>query len=57
MDLLLYEVAPPTDPQGRVLGAAASDLRNVQEQASAWLRKVVLTVVPGLGTSAPRGLL
>ena len=48
MDLILYEVAPPTEPQARVPDSAANERWNVQEQASAWLRRVCLTVVPGL---------
>ena len=52
MDLLLYEAAPPPDLQGRALGSAVANLRDVQDQAAAWLRKVVLTVVPDLAARA-----
>ena len=54
MDLILYEPVHPSDPQDRVPGSAANNLRDVQDQAAAWLRRVVLTVVPDLTAWAGR---
>ena len=54
MDLVFYEDVPLSDLQDQALGRAANNLRDVQEQAAAWLRKAVLTVVPGL---AARGII
>ena len=48
MDLVLYEPVPLSNLQDQFLGRAASSLRGVQDQAAAWLRKVALTVAPGL---------
>jgi hypothetical protein len=48
MDLVLYEDIPQSDLQGHLSGLVGNNLRNVQSQAAAWLRKIVLTVVPGL---------
>ena len=47
MDLLMYEAIDSTDQQARDLSRAASELRDVQDQASAWLWSIVRTVVPG----------
>lgn len=54
MDLILYEPVHSSDSQDRVPGSAATNLRDVQNQAAAWLRRVVLTVVPDLTAWAGR---
>ena len=48
MDLLVYDVVDQSDQDDWDLSRATSELREVQDQASAWLRMIVLTVVPGL---------
>ena len=52
MDLVLYEAADQSDLQGGVLGNAAANPQDGQDQAAAWLRKIVLMVIPGLPARA-----
>ena len=52
MDLVLYEAVDQPDVQGGVLGDAAADRQDGQDQAAAWLRKIVLMVIPGLPARA-----
>ncbi len=54
MDLVHYEAVPSSHLQGRLLDSATDNLRDVQDQAAAWLRKVILTVIPGSGAWAGR---
>jgi hypothetical protein len=55
MDLALYEPTDPSELRGGVLSSAADHLREAQGQAAAWLRKVVLTIVPA--SAAPAGMM
>lgn len=48
MDLVTYEPVPLSNLQDQFLSSAANALRDVQDQAAAWLRRVALTVAPGL---------
>ncbi len=47
MDLILYEAAPFREFQDQPSGSVTASLREVQNQAAAWLRKAVVAVVPG----------